>query len=405
MRAGRLRFSHLGAAVLVACVAGYHPHLGATPRVRPLRTPAVTNVVTDPVDLSPPTGPDPYRLVVDELDYIKRSIKKMLTSKKGESGTSALSGNGVLTMAAREFMSRKGKSFRPMLVLLIGRATNPDFVTDTRHAKLAVISEMIHTASLIHADVLEEYETDSSQGTVVHQEVALEVGNKVCILAGDFLLSKAAVELSLLNSNPVTEIVARGLESICEGGMVAFNSTAVPETLDTLTLDDHLATVGESIAALIANVCQCSAILSGHEADSIIAQACLLYGKNLAFARHLVGEAEEIDAALRKSRRNPKSLPSQLPRGVHGVARAPILIAAQTYPEVRAILRGAALGTDAPAQCAELLERSGAVQATRKLAEKHAKEAAEAIEVLPASATRDALVVLCHKVVTGSPLK
>ena len=67
-----------------------------------------------------------------------------------------------------------------MLVLLVGRATGPDFVTDARHTKLAVISEMIHTASLIHADVLEEHETDSTQGTLVHQEVALDVGNKVC---------------------------------------------------------------------------------------------------------------------------------------------------------------------------------------------------------------------------------
>jgi geranylgeranyl pyrophosphate synthase len=98
---------------------------------------------------------------MDELDFIKRSIKKMLTSKKGD--TTAISSNGVLTMAAREFMSRKGKSFRPMLVLLIGRAASSDFMTDTRHSKLAVISEMIHTASLIHADVLEDHETDTSQ--------------------------------------------------------------------------------------------------------------------------------------------------------------------------------------------------------------------------------------------------
>merc|ERR1719310_2525590 len=100
-----------------------------------------------------------------------------------QSDSSVISTNGVLTMAAREFMSMEGKSFRPMLVLLIGRATDPDFVTDTRHTKLAVISEMMHTASLIHADVLEEDETDSTQGTLVHQEVGLDVGNKVCIPA------------------------------------------------------------------------------------------------------------------------------------------------------------------------------------------------------------------------------
>ena len=64
-------------------------------------------------------------------------------------------------------------------MLLIGRATDADFKTDQRHSKLAVIAEMIHTASLIHEDVLEEHETDTSQGTLVHQEVALDVGNKV----------------------------------------------------------------------------------------------------------------------------------------------------------------------------------------------------------------------------------
>ena len=67
-----------------------------------------------------PAGPDPYKLVNDDLDFIKGSIKKTLQSKKGGSSANALGSNEVLTMAAREFMQRKGKSFRPMLVLLTG---------------------------------------------------------------------------------------------------------------------------------------------------------------------------------------------------------------------------------------------------------------------------------------------
>ena len=405
-RGSMLRLSLLSAAGVCAglqcgpLVLSPQQHAAGRPRVA-----AATMLTADAIGIDSPTppGPDPYRLVQDDLEYIKRSIKKVLKGSKGES--SAISSNGVLTMAAREFMSRKGKSFRPMLVLLIGRATDPDFATDSRHTKLAVISEMIHTASLIHADVLEEDQAGSDAGTLVHQEVDLDVGNKVCILAGDFLLAKAAVELSLLESSHVTEIVARGLEAICEGGMRAYHSTVEEETLAELTLEDHLATVGESIASLIANVCQSSAILSGHDPDSTVAMACKLYGEHLAYARHLVGEANEIDAALRKSKRNPAALPALLPRGVHGVARAPILIAAETYPEVRAILTGAAEGTNAPAATAELLERSGAVQATRALAHEHVLAAAEAIEALPQSPTRDALVVLCHKVATSTPLK
>ena len=187
---------------------------------------AVASLYDTPViarEAPAPLGPDPYKVVNDDLEYIKNSIRKVL-SEKG-SGGGALARNEVLTMAAREFMQRKGKSFRPMLVLLVGRATGADFVAEPRHTKLAVIAEMIHTASLIHADVLEEDldrvdQEDDRMGTVVHQEVALDVGNKVCILAGDFLLSKAAVELSLLDNSDVTELVARGLEAICEGGML-----------------------------------------------------------------------------------------------------------------------------------------------------------------------------------------
>lgn len=181
------------------------------------------------LDAPVPPGPDPYKLVNDEIEFIKDSIKSVLKSSNSGGGA-AMSSNDVLAMAAREFMQRKGKSFRPMLVLLIGRATDADFKTGPRHSKLAVISEMIHTASLIHADVLEEGETDMSQGTLVHQEVAHDVGNKVCILAGDFLLAKAAVELSLLESSPVTEIIARGLEAVCEGGGVRTHTPNPPLT-------------------------------------------------------------------------------------------------------------------------------------------------------------------------------
>merc|ERR1719253_729930 len=192
-----------------------------------------------------PSGPDPYKLVAQELDFIKANIKKVLTENKGSSG--AMTSNEVLTMAAREFMERKGKSFRPMLVLLVGHATDADFGIGNLHYKLAVITEMIHTASLIHADVLEEDEGDGSQGTLVHQEVALDVGNKVCILAGDFLLAKAAVELSLLESAAVTEIISRGVEAICEGGMKSFNSSPdllLPET----ALSTHLSALDSSVA-------------------------------------------------------------------------------------------------------------------------------------------------------------
>ena len=349
-------------------------------------------------DAPAPTGPDPYKLVYEELEFIKASLKKVLTSK-GKGSTGALTSNEVLTMAAREFMQRKGKSFRPMLVLLIGRATDPDFVTDARHSKLAVIAEMMHTASLIHADVLEEHVTDTTQGTLVHQEVALDVGNKVCILAGDFLLAKAAVELSLLESSKVTEIVASGLESICEGGMMGFNSTSKSAEMEALTLELHLDIVSHTTAQLVANACQSSAILSGHDSASKVARACQAYGEKLTMARQLITEAQAMEALLRSCRRNPKKFSALQPRST------PFLLAAQQYPELRVLLAS----PNSPALKAEtaigLLERSGAVEATQDRAEAYAQQAADSLNLLPSSDARDALQLLCHKVISRTPLK
>jgi len=348
-----------------------------------------------------PSGPDPYKLVVQDLEYIKTSIKKVLSDNRGGSG--ALTSNEVLTMAAREFMQRKGKSFRPMVVLLIGRATDADFAIDNRHYKLAVIAEMIHTASLIHADVLEEDETDTSQGTLVHQEVALDVGNKVCILAGDFLLAKAAVELSLLDCSEVTEIVARGLESICEGGMMAFDSNpSAAESADdghVLTLKEYMHITARGTAQLIGNSCQCSAMLSGHLVDSPIAQACLIFGEGLAMAQQLVAEADALDVLLQKCRRAPRNWPSSIQPS------APLLLAAEAFPELSLMMQRRFSDPGDVAAAISFLERSEAIKRTQQLATEHAQEAENALGMLPTSATRDALHVLCHKVLTGVPIK
>lgn len=344
-------------------------------------------------DSPAPPGPDPYKLVRDDIELIKTSIKKMLTANKGEGA--ALAQNEVLSMAAREFTARQGKSFRPMIVLLVGRATNPDFVINKRHFKLAVIAEMIHTASLIHGDVLEENADPSEEerGTMVHQEVALDVGNKVCILAGDFLLAKAAVELSLLDNGDVTELVACGLESICEGGMLTFDLAARD------SLDAYLHASSQSIGNLIRNCCQCSAILSGHKVDSLVAQGCRVFGEELALAQQLVAEAEEMEALLKACRRSKNKWPSSVE------PNAPLLYASDQYPELRdAVTRGFSQPSDA-ALAIDALERCGAVEHTLELAAEKAQSAAEALLVLPQSAERDALTVLCHKVLSGSPIK
>jgi geranylgeranyl pyrophosphate synthase len=345
-----------------------------------------------------PPGPDPYKLVRDDIELIKSSIKKMLSTNKGTGAS--LAQNEVLTMAAREFTARQGKSFRPMLVLLVGRATNPDFVISKRHFKLAVIAEMIHTASLIHGDVLEENADPSEEekGTVVHQEVALDVGNKVCILAGDFLLSKSAVELALLDDDDVTELIARGLEAICEGGMLA--SDVDDAMLEGKGLEAYLAASALNNADLISECCHSASILSGHLVDDLTAQACRNFGKDLATAQQLVGEAEQAELLIKASRTRQVKWPEAVAQ--HS---APIMYACDHYPELRPVVLDGQRSKACVATTVELLERSNAVEHTLAMAAERAQAAAESLELLPTSAARDALVVLCHRVLSSTPIK
>merc|ERR1712113_1318491 len=210
-------------------------------------------------------------------------------------------------------------------------------------------------------------------------------------------------ELSLLDCSEVTEIVARGLESICEGGMMAFDSAAGAidsiDDGDVLTLKEHLHITARGTAQLIGNSCQCSAILSGHSSDSPVAQACLIFGEGLAMAQQLVAEADEVHSLLAKCRRAPRNWPASMQPS------APLLLAAEAFPELSLIMQRRFSEPGDAAAAMSFLDRSEAVKRTQQLASQHAQEAEDALDLLPTSATRDALHVLCHKVLTGVPIK
>ena len=115
---------------------------------------AVASLYDTPViarEAPAPLGPDPYKVVNDDLEYIKNSIRKVL-SEKG-SGGGALARNEVLTMAAREFMQRKGKSFRPMLVLLVGRATGAVQPFDGSADLRTELAELRRSVQALHEKV------------------------------------------------------------------------------------------------------------------------------------------------------------------------------------------------------------------------------------------------------------
>ena len=108
---------------------------------------------------------------------------------------------------------------------------------------------------------------------------------------------------------------------------------------------------------------------------------------------------------MRKCRRDPRRLFGLLP----STCTTPLFIAAEHDPKAAAgwTWSHGEMANHAAhsATAAELLEKTNAVRKTREMAAEHAQEAADSLGALPASATRDALLVLCHKILMGAPLK
>ena len=109
--------------------------------------------------------------------------------------------NPVLTAAAKHFFEKRhGKRFRPTIVMLMSRALQTtDADQYKKQSQLAQITEMIHVASLIHDDVLDE--ADTRRGDLAVHKL---YSNKVAVLAGDYLLARASVLLARLENVQVS---------------------------------------------------------------------------------------------------------------------------------------------------------------------------------------------------------
>lgn len=276
----------------------------------------------------PPDAPikmDPFQTVAREMKFLTGNIRQLLGS-----------GHPTLDTVAKYYTQSEGKYVRPMLVLLMSRATaltpraprsagirkgmgrgvdspisspsiladeNPDsspissMVHDTAYTtedsdilpsqrRLAEITELIHTASLLHDDVI-----DHSVSRRSAPSANIEFGNKMAVLAGDFLLGRASVALARLRDPEVTELLATVIANLVEGEFMQLKNTARDEKNPSWTEDTvsyYLQKTYLKSASLISKSCRAAAILGGSTPE--VVEASYLYGKNLGLAFQLVDD-------------------------------------------------------------------------------------------------------------------
>ena len=265
----------------------------------------------------------------------------------------------------------RGKMLRPTMVFLCGQAFGP---VGERHVIVAATCEMIHMATLVHDDVLDEAEVRRKGHTVNHLR-----GNEVAVMLGDYLISNAFHLCSRAGDPALNLRLGEVTNTLCEGELVQLSHR------DDLSLDErtYFEIVRRKTAVLIGACCELGAQLSGAPADAVA--ALRRFGEGIGVAFQIQDDLLDLEG---RQDVVGKSLGRDLEKGK---LTLPVIIhLAQASGEVRERTIEAIRARDGAALLAELTA-SGSLVAARSRAVELVAAARTELRHVPAGVSRDAL--------------
>lgn len=280
---------------------------------------------------------------------------------------------------AQHIIESGGKRLRPLLVLLSSRAAG---YSKDEHLKLAVVIEFLHTATLLHDDVVDTSDMRRGRSTA-----NANWGNAPSVLVGDFLYARAFEMMVELKSLPIMEILSHATAVIAQGEVMQLMNVKNPD----LTEDQYMTVIHNKTAMLFEAASHSGAILAN--ASEAQEQALKHYGKHLGLAFQLVddvldyrGDAETMG----------KNVGDDL---AEGKTTLPLIHAMANSSEAdRQLIRQAIRkgGLDDLPKVLELVEKSGALEYTMERARAEATKASDTLTVLPDSPHKAALELLAQ---------
>lgn len=289
----------------------------------------------------------------------------------------------ILYAAAEHLFSAGGKRIRPAIVLLVARATMPNQDITPRHRRLAEITEMIHTASLVHDDVVDDSEVRRGM-PAVHSRF----GTQVAVLAGDFMFAQSSWYLANLENLEVIKLLSEVIKDFAEGeirqGLCCFDTGR--------TIDEYLEKSYYKTASLIANSSKAAAILS--DVSDIQAQKMYHYGRHLGLAFQIKDDILDFTGSTEEL---GKPAGSDLKSGN---LTAPVLYALKEKPFLEVLIEREFAQEGDLEQALALVRESSGIERSRELAAQHARMAIEYLVDLPPSESRQALTKLADYVLS-----
>jgi len=291
----------------------------------------------------------------------------------------------LINQISHYIISAGGKRVRPMLVLLFANALG---FKGAERFELAATVEFIHTATLLHDDVVDESALRRGRETAN----AL-FGNAASVLVGDFLYSRAFQMMVSVNRMRVLEVLADATNVIAEGEVLQLMNMHDPD----LSVEDYLRVIRFKTAKLFEASARLGAVLAGAAPD--VEEACAGYGRSLGTAFQLVDDLLDYEGATTELGKNVGDDLRE------GKPTLPLLVAMErgTAAERSLIRHAIEHGEEHRlAEIVAIVRRTGAIDATRDAARNEADKAQQCLNVLPDSPYRCALLEFCVRSVDRS---
>lgn len=311
----------------------------------------------------PATAADPIDAALQRVDAL---IRERLASKVA-----------LIDQIAHYIISAGGKRIRPRLVLLFAEAFGFE---GPERFELAAIVEFIHTATLLHDDVVDESALRRGRATANAM-----FGNAPSVLVGDFLYSRSFQMMVSVNRMRVLEVLADATNVIAEGEVLQLMNMHDPD----LSVDDYLRVIRYKTAKLFEASARLGAVIGG--AGPELEDACAEFGRSLGTAFQLVDDVLDYDGHAEELGKNVGDDLRE------GKPTLPLLLAMERAPDAeRLVIRHAIEHGEVEKlpEIVAIVRRTGALAATREAAEREADKARALLNQLPRSRARDALLEL-----------
>ncbi|KAI4365216.1 hypothetical protein MLD38_021222 [Melastoma candidum] len=267
---------------------------------------------------------DPFSLVANDLSVVTERLRVMEIAEEVPE----------IASAVRYYFKpgAEGKMFRPAVLLLMATAlgaSNRKFLYRSSRDKelckrqqlLAEITEMIHVASLMHDDILDD--ADTRRGV---PSLNVVLGNKIAVLAGDFLLSQANTALASLENIEVMSLLATVVQNLIKGESMQ----ATTSSDQRFSMQHYMQKTYYKTASLFSNSCKAIAVLADHTND--VSMLAYDYGKNLGLSFQLMDDVLDFTGTSESLGKDPLSDLR------NGIVTAPVLFAIEEYPQLREVV-------------------------------------------------------------------